>query len=90
VATEGTEFRDREEILVADAPKDFARALIELYESEDLWNRVSENGIRKTQALYSTQAARKKLGFLFSDEHLRSLAPPRTAREAGLAIAAKS
>ena len=58
---------------LADEPEDFARALIELYESEELWNRLSENGIRKTRALYSTDAARKKLEFLFSDEHLGRL-----------------
>jgi hypothetical protein len=48
--------------------------LIELYESEDLWNRLSENGLTKTRALYSTEAARKKLEFLLSDQHLTSLA----------------
>jgi GT2 family glycosyltransferase/glycosyltransferase involved in cell wall biosynthesis len=73
VAVEGTELRDRQEILVANEPEDFARVLIELYKSEELWNRLSENGIRKTHALYSTDAARTKLEFLFSDEHLRSL-----------------
>jgi glycosyltransferase involved in cell wall biosynthesis len=72
VAVEGTKLRDREEILVADTPEDFARALIELYESEDLWNRLSKNGIRKTRTLYSAKAARKKLEFLFSDAHLKS------------------
>jgi GT2 family glycosyltransferase len=72
VAVEGTKLRDREEILVADTPEDFARALIELYESEDLWNRLSANGVRKTRALYSTEAAREKLEALFSDEHIAS------------------
>ena len=70
LAVEGMELQDREDILIADEPEDFARALIELYESEDLWTRLSENGIRKTQALYSTEAARKKLELLFSDDHL--------------------
>jgi len=72
LAVEGTALNDREDILVADEPEHFARTLIELYESEDLWKRLSENGIRKTRALYSTETARKKLEFLFSDEHLRS------------------
>jgi glycosyltransferase involved in cell wall biosynthesis len=72
VAAEGMELRDREEILVADEPEGFAQALIELYESEELWNRLSENGIRKTRQLYSTDAARRQLEFLFSDEHLKS------------------
>jgi GT2 family glycosyltransferase/glycosyltransferase involved in cell wall biosynthesis len=69
LAVEGMELQDREDILVADEPEDFARALIELYESEDLWTLLSENGLRKTRALYSTDAARKKLAFLFSDDH---------------------
>jgi GT2 family glycosyltransferase/glycosyltransferase involved in cell wall biosynthesis len=71
VGVEGTDLHDREDILVADQPEDFARALIELYESEELWNRLSENGIRKTRALYSVEAAREKLKLLFSDEHLK-------------------
>ena len=72
LAAEGMDVTDHEDILVADEPEDFARALVELYESEELWNRLSENGIRKTRALYFSETARKKLEFLFSDEHLRS------------------
>jgi GT2 family glycosyltransferase len=72
VAVEGTKLSDREEILVADEPEDFARALIELYESEELWNRLSENGLVTTRALYSIEPARQKLKFLFSDDHLKS------------------
>lgn len=71
LAVEGTGLRDREEILVADQPEDFARAVIELYESEQLWNRISENGLKKTRALYSTDTARTKLEFLLSDAHLK-------------------
>ena len=73
LAVEGMGLTDHEDILVADEPADFARGLIELYESEELWNRLSENSIRKTDALYSTEVARKKLEFLFSDDHLGSM-----------------
>jgi glycosyltransferase involved in cell wall biosynthesis len=73
VAVDGTELRDREEILIADEPQDFAEALIELYESEEVWKRLSQNGISKTQELYSTDVAREKLEFLFSDQHLTGL-----------------
>jgi glycosyltransferase involved in cell wall biosynthesis len=90
LAVEGTELRNREEILVADEPEDFARALIELYESEELWNRLSENGVRKTRALYSTEAAREKLEFLFGDNHLRSLVRPRLVPEQELVLAPTS
>ena len=74
IAVEGMNLVDHEDVLVADGPQDFAHALIELYESEELWNQLSQNGIRKTRALYSTEAAREKLQTLFSDEHIGSYA----------------
>jgi O-antigen biosynthesis protein len=90
LAVEGMELKDREDILVADEPEDFAEALIELYESEELWNRISENGVRKTRALYSNDAARKKLESLFSDDHLGSLERYAGVQRAEIALAAKS
>ena len=89
IAVEGTQLQDREEILVADEPEDFAQALIELYESEELWNTLSENGIRKTRALYSTEAAREKLEFLLGEEHLRSWEKLAALQPPEIAIAAK-
>jgi GT2 family glycosyltransferase/glycosyltransferase involved in cell wall biosynthesis len=90
LAVEGTELRDREEILVADEPEDFARALIELYESEELWKRLSGNGIRKTRGLHSTDTARKKLEFLFSDDHLKSLRQSVAVEQPDIVLATKS
>ena len=88
IAVEGMNLADHEHILVADEPQDFARALIELYESEELWNRLSQNGISKTQELYSTETAREKLEFLFSDRHLKSLEPSQPIAEHELVVAA--
>lgn len=88
IAVEGMNLADHEHVLVADEPQDFARALIELYESEELWKRLSQNGISKTQELYSTDAAREKLEFLFSDRHLKSLKPSRPIVERELVVAA--
>src|SRR5713101_6776524 len=73
LAAEGMMLTDHEDILVADEPGGFARALLELYESEGLWNRLSENGIKKNKALYSVDVAREKLEILFSDQHLKNL-----------------
>ena len=72
LAAEGMELTDREDVLLADEPEDFARALIELYESDELWNRLSENGVKKTMALYSVEAARQRLSYLLSEEHIGS------------------
>ena len=62
LAIEGMGLAAGQEILVADTPEDFARALIELYESEDLWRRLSENGIKKTRALYLRQRGARETG----------------------------
>jgi GT2 family glycosyltransferase/glycosyltransferase involved in cell wall biosynthesis len=90
VAVDGTELRDREEILVADEPEDFAQALIDLYQSEKLWSRLSENGIRKTRALYSADAARKKLQFLFSEDHLKGWVRSTEVPQVEIMLAANS
>jgi GT2 family glycosyltransferase/glycosyltransferase involved in cell wall biosynthesis len=90
VAVEGMALSNRKEILVADEPEAFAQALIELYESEELWNRLSDNGIKKTRELYSTDTARKKLEFLFSDEHLKGLGPAVAVQRPEIALAAKT
>ena len=71
LAVEGMALTDREDILIADEPKDFAHALVELYESEQLWNRLSANGIKETKARYSVSAVRKRMSRLFSDKHTK-------------------
>ncbi|MEP6936774.1 MAG: glycosyltransferase [Chthoniobacterales bacterium] len=72
IAVEGMDLIDREEILVADAPEDFAQTLLELYESEELWNRLSQNATEKTSLLYSVEAARNKLQRLFGETETRA------------------
>jgi glycosyltransferase involved in cell wall biosynthesis len=72
LAVEGMALTDHEEVLVADEPENFERALIELYESEELWSRLSENSIKMTKARYSVAAARKGLSYSFSDEHIHA------------------
>jgi O-antigen biosynthesis protein len=82
LAVEGMMLTDYQDILIADEPKDFARALIELYESEELWNRLSENGVKKTRALFSYDVAQKQLSRLFSADHPNLSCPGRRQRDA--------
>ncbi|PYI50093.1 MAG: hypothetical protein DMC62_09280, partial [Verrucomicrobia bacterium] len=72
LAVEGIALTDREDVLIADEPEDFARAVVELYESEELWNRLSENSIKKTKAHYSVPAVRKHLNRLLSDKRTKA------------------
>src|SRR5438132_1605378 len=88
LAVEGMMLIEHEDILVADEPEGFAHALVELYGSEELWNRLSENGIKQTKEHYSVEAAQKRLSHLFSDEHLKSLgaqSPIFTQRDVAMA-----
>jgi GT2 family glycosyltransferase/glycosyltransferase involved in cell wall biosynthesis len=71
VAVEGMELTFGEDILVADEPDEFARALVTLYESPELWNRLSQNGIEKTRSLYSAEVARERLERLFNNQHVQ-------------------
>ncbi len=67
---EGMDLHDGEDVLVADEPEKFACAMVELYDSEDLWNRLSQNGIKKTRSLYSVEVARERLERLFNNQHV--------------------
>jgi GT2 family glycosyltransferase/glycosyltransferase involved in cell wall biosynthesis len=89
LAVEGMPLTNRKDILVADEPEDFARALIELYESEELWNQLSENGIKKTRAMYSVDVAREKLRALFSDQHLTNSGAQSVFAQRDVAMAAE-
>jgi GT2 family glycosyltransferase/glycosyltransferase involved in cell wall biosynthesis len=71
VAVEGMELAFGEDILVADEPEEFAQALVTLYESHELWNRLSQNGIEKTRLLYSAEVARERLERLFNNQHVQ-------------------
>ena len=78
IAVEGMSLTHEEDVLVAEAPADFARNLVALYQSEEMWNRLSENGLTKARSLYSPQVALASdcLGFS-ATTYLKSLHRPR-------------
>ena len=73
VAVEGMDLRDHLNVLVADEPENFAAALLELYQSQDLWEKISVNSVAKVRQSYSVDAARDRLQHLISED---ALAPP--------------
>src|SRR5437667_820758 len=91
VAVEGMELTFGEDVLVADEPEEFARAIVTLYESPELWNRLSQNGIAKTRSLYSTEVARERLERLFNNQHVQPaevLSQSLKQRDPGVGISA--
>ena len=53
IAVEGMDLVNREDVLIADTPEHFAHAMVDLYENEELWTRISKSGVDKTNAMYS-------------------------------------
>jgi GT2 family glycosyltransferase/glycosyltransferase involved in cell wall biosynthesis len=75
IAAEGMSLTDGKDIMIADQPGEFAEKLIELYQSEELWQRISRNALLKTNELFSCEAARRQLEQLLNDDHSRNLSP---------------
>lgn len=56
VGAEGFQFQNGTQALIADAPQDFARAVIQAYSNETLWNQLSSNGLRLIEERFSPDA----------------------------------
>lgn len=52
---EGLRFRNGREILIADTPGAFARAVVSLYQNKDAWNMVSARAHARVKAQYSLE-----------------------------------
>ena len=58
---EGMDLIDGEEVLLADAPEDFAAACLRAYRNPELWQRLSEAGMRLVQEKHSLAMGRRVL-----------------------------
>lgn len=72
MAVEGSEMKNRKEIFIEDEPDAFAKAIFELYENEDIWNSISDEGLNYVNRHYSIEAGRKKLKELLMNLGLRA------------------
>ena len=66
-AVEGMHLRDGVDVMVADDPQQFCDALVRLYRDEELWNRLSANGLQNVVAHFSLDAARDVVRRVFFD-----------------------
>ncbi len=63
-AVEGLHAVDGEDVLVAESPKDFAAAVVRLYQDQALWEKLSQGGLRNVQQHFSLDAAKTQLAAL--------------------------
>ena len=55
IGAEGWNFTDGEQVLIADAPDDFAAAVARLYGNAELWQTLSDNGYRHIAENYTPE-----------------------------------
>jgi O-antigen biosynthesis protein len=60
-AAEGMFLEHGNDVLIADDAEAFARCIVEAYEDETLWHRLSDGGIDNVHRHFSLEAARKAL-----------------------------
>ncbi len=60
VTVEGMGLEDGQETLVANAPEEFARAILRLYEDEALWHRIQAAGYRFVERSYARETGLDK------------------------------
>jgi GT2 family glycosyltransferase len=68
LAVEGMSLKANDDVMIADDPAAFATAVVELYESEQLWTRLSSNGLKQTEHLFSIDTARRQLARILNNE----------------------
>ena len=61
IAVEGMYLMNDKDILIADDAEGFADAVVRLYTDEELWNKLSKNGLQNVKEHFSIEAGRKAL-----------------------------
>jgi len=61
VAAEGTNARDHQEVILAETPAEFAKAVVELHENASFWESTSEAALRFGRTTFSRDRARDAL-----------------------------
>jgi glycosyltransferase involved in cell wall biosynthesis len=61
IGAEGTHVEHGVDGMIADDPQSFAEAVAEVYENEDLWQKVREGGVSNIDRFFSSRVARETL-----------------------------
>ena len=60
-AVEGSGLRDKEHVLVADDPETFTNKVCELYGNQELWQTLSDSGLKFVSHEYSIETGRSRI-----------------------------
>ncbi len=76
IGAEGMGLIDGEDVLIADSPDTFAQKVLEVYNNEDLWDKISTGSIKNVKENYSYEVSKDKL-----DRIINKLVTPLKAPE---------
>jgi GT2 family glycosyltransferase len=65
IGAEGMNLAHRTNAMIADSPRDFANALIELYKSQELWQKLSLNSVKHIKQSCSPDQVERKMEQLY-------------------------
>ena len=68
IGAEGIGLVEGVDTLIADAPREFAEKVIELYENEELWNTLSRSSIENVRKNYSHEVIKERLENVFEKD----------------------
>ena len=75
IGAEGMHLEDSKNVLIAQSAKDFAAAVVRLYQDPILWRTLAENGRTYIAQHFSSSAARETLARLLQAEKESTMPP---------------
>ena len=78
IAAEGMYLTHEQDTMIADDPATFADAVVRLYSSRELWERLSVNGKENVRKHFSVEASSRRVNDLLK---WAGLSAPRSAEE---------
>lgn len=77
IGAEGMGLTHCENAMICEKPGEFASAVVRLLEDGELWEKLSQAGLKVADDLYSAQVAKRRLRELFASLEHRDRAPVR-------------
>ena len=79
IAAEGMHLVHEDNAMIADDPASFASAIVGLYTSKELWERISANGRENVREHFSVESARRRIDELLAFAALDARRPSQLA-----------
>lgn len=67
IGAEGMNIIDEETALIADDPMEFAKSIVKIYKSDELWTLLSDNGLENVEKYFSINAVKNNIKECFDD-----------------------